>query len=61
MHIFKMLFYKRSVWIYRFIFDSRLCYDLVLLGVYKNDGDFSVYIGIGDIPELNEVKVWYQT
>ncbi len=26
-------------------------------GIYKNDGDFDVYINIADIPELNVVKV----
>ena len=27
------------------------------LGIYKNDGDFDVYVNIADIPELNVVKV----
>jgi hypothetical protein len=28
--------------------------------VYKNDGDFDVYMNIADIPELNVVKVRFQ-
>ena len=27
-------------------------------GVYKNDGDFDVYINIADVPELNVVEVY---
>ena len=31
--------------------------NLIFLGVYKNDGDFDVYINISDVSELNVIQV----